>query len=107
MRSTQAPAALSLCGITVRAEKVRLLAGILGEGQLATKLERAIANNNTIIALDVEERQHIVEALDQNQSVSDLAELRRGIREQLARLNRKHEQERRKETNMRLMRGAP
>ena len=30
MRSTQAPAALSLCGITVRAEKVRLLAGILG-----------------------------------------------------------------------------
>jgi hypothetical protein len=66
-------AAISLCGLPVRAENVRLLAARLEGDPLALKLERALANNNSIVALSFEERVRIVEALSvQPSSLSGL-----------------------------------
>jgi hypothetical protein len=56
-------AVISLCGLPVGAENVRLLAGKLEGDPLALKLERALANDNSIVALSFEERARIVEAL--------------------------------------------
>lgn len=56
-------AAISLCGLPVRAENVRLLARRLEGDPLAQKLERAVTNDNSIVALSVEERTRIVAAL--------------------------------------------
>lgn len=49
-----------LSGSTVRTENVHLLATMLQGDELAEKLERAIANNNTIVALSVADRERIV-----------------------------------------------
>jgi hypothetical protein len=76
---------LSLCGVAVRADKVRVLADRLGRGELAQKLERAVANDNTIIALNVEERQRLVEVLDE--APGSLPDLRHALVDQLKRLN--------------------
>jgi hypothetical protein len=76
---------LSLCGIAVRADKVRALADKLGRSQLAQKLERAVANNNTIIALNVEEREQLVEAL--GEPPPSLPDLRHALVTQLKRMN--------------------
>ncbi len=75
--------AISLCGLSVRVEAVRLLAGKLEGDQLAQKLERAVANNNSIVALSVEERQRIVDVLAG--SPSSLADLRTALDAQLRR----------------------
>lgn len=56
-------AAISLCGLPVRAENVRLLASKLEGDPLAGKLERAVVNGNSIVALSYEERERIVEVL--------------------------------------------
>lgn len=56
-------AAVSLCGLAVRAENVRLLALELEGDPLAQKLERALTNDNSIVALSFEERARIVAAL--------------------------------------------
>ena len=56
-------AAISLCGLDVRADSIRLLASKLNGDPLATKLERALANDNSIVALSFEERELIVEVL--------------------------------------------
>jgi hypothetical protein len=53
----------SLCGTAVRADRVQLLATMLGGDGLAEKLERAVANRNTIVALSFEERERIVDVL--------------------------------------------
>ena len=56
-------AAISLCGLPVRAENVRLLALKLEGDPLAQKLERALTNDNSIVALSFEERARIVKVL--------------------------------------------
>jgi hypothetical protein len=56
--------AVSLCGLAVPVENVRVLAAMLGDDELATKLERAITNGNTIVALSVDERQQIADVLE-------------------------------------------
>lgn len=73
--------AVSLCGLPVRVENVRLLAGKLEGDQLAQKLERAVVNGNSIVALSVEERQRIVDVL--GASPSNLADLRAALDTQL------------------------
>ena len=76
-------AAISLCGLPVRAENVRLLASKLEGDQLAQKLERALVHNNSIVALSVEERERIVEILALTPST--LAGLRSELEAQLRR----------------------
>ena len=76
---------LSLCGVAVRADKVRVLADRVGRGELAQKLERAVANDNTIVALNVEERQRLVEVLDE--APGSLPDLRHALVDQLKRLS--------------------
>jgi len=56
-------AVVSLCGLAVRAENVRLLSLKLEGDPLAQKLERALTNDNSIVALSFEERARIVEVL--------------------------------------------
>ncbi|MET0887447.1 MAG: hypothetical protein ABWX92_13465 [Mycetocola sp.] len=52
-----------LSGLTVRTDNVLLLATMLQGDELATKLERALTNNNTIVALSIADRERIVAAL--------------------------------------------
>ena len=78
-------AAISLCGLPVRAESVRLLASKLEGDQLAQKLERALVHNNSIVALSVEERERIVEVLAL--APTTLAGLRSELEGQLKRQN--------------------
>ena len=87
------PATLSLCGIAVRADKVRALADKLGPSELAQKLDRALANDNTIVALDVAEREQLVEALDEPPSGA-LPDLRHALVAQLKRMNDRERQQR-------------
>ena len=49
-----------LSGSTVRTDNVHLLATMLHGEELGTKLERAITNNNTIVALSIADRERIV-----------------------------------------------
>lgn len=49
-----------LSGSTVRTDNVHLLATMLQGDELATKLDRAITNNNTIVALSIADRERIV-----------------------------------------------
>ena len=49
-----------LSGSAVRTDNVQLLATMLQGDELATKLERAITNNNTIVALSIADRERIV-----------------------------------------------
>ena len=73
-----------LAGSTVRTENVLVLASLFDGGELAAKLERAVANGNTIVALSLADRQRIVAMLGVN-APSGFAELRRVLVEQLAR----------------------
>jgi hypothetical protein len=52
-----------LSGSTVRTENVQLLAGMLDGDELAMKLERAVANKNTIVALSLDDRHRITAVL--------------------------------------------
>jgi hypothetical protein len=61
--SRKTRASISLCGVPVRAENVRLLAGKLDGDLLAQKLERALVNDNSIVALSFEERKRIVDVI--------------------------------------------
>jgi hypothetical protein len=54
---------ISLCGVPVRAENVRLLARKLEGDVVAQKLERALVNDNSIVALSFEERKRIVDVI--------------------------------------------
>jgi hypothetical protein len=78
-------AAISLCGLPVRAESVRLLARKLEGDQLALKLERALVHNNSIVALSVEERERIVDVLALTPAT--LSGLRAELEAQLKRQN--------------------
>ena len=47
---------LSIAGVAMRADQVMQIANRLGGDALAQKLQRAIANDNTIVALTNEDR---------------------------------------------------
>jgi hypothetical protein len=49
--------------VPVRAENVRLLASKLDGDAIAQKLERALVNQNSIVALSFDERKRIVDVL--------------------------------------------
>ena len=53
---------MNLAGATVRTEHVRFLAAMV-DGELAAKLNRAITNNNEIVALSAADRKHLLEVL--------------------------------------------
>jgi hypothetical protein len=74
---------VSLCGLPVRVESVRALAGRLEGEPLGRKLERAVANDNSIVALSFDERQLIVDALEH--PPAGLAGLRTELSAQLKR----------------------
>lgn len=70
-----------LSGSAVRADNVHLLATMLDGDELATKLERAITNNNTIVALSIADRERIVAVI--TGGPAGFAELRRVLVTQL------------------------
>ena len=82
---------VSLSGVAVRVEYVRLLAGRLGGDEVAQKLERAVANGNVIVALSLEDRQRILGVLEEPPMA--FRELQTVLRSQL---QRHTEQQRRK-----------
>lgn len=82
---------LSLCGVAVRADKIRALADRLGPSELAQKLDRGLVNDNTIIALDADERARLVEVLDGPPAL--LPELRNALVAQLKRINDRERQQ--------------
>ena len=96
--------AVSLCGVAVRVDTVRLLVSKLGEDELARTLERAVANDNTIVALSAEERQDIVDAL--GDAPSGLTELRNALVTQLKRIKDRERQLQQSRISQG-MRGAP
>ncbi len=77
-----------LSGSTVRTENVHLLATMLEGDELATKLERAITNNNTIVALSIADREQIVAVIADGPA--GFAELRRVL---VTQLEKHHERE--------------
>jgi hypothetical protein len=77
-----------LSGSTVRTDSVHLLATMLQGDELGTKLERAITNNNTIVALSVTDRERIVAVLADGPA--GFAELHRVL---VTQLKKHHERE--------------
>jgi hypothetical protein len=90
-QSTRSASASSvmLSGTSVRSDAVRLLATLLGGDALAQKLDRAVANGNSIVALSIDDRQRIVDVLEE--PPSSLSELRKVLVTQL----KKHEDKQR------------
>jgi hypothetical protein len=84
---------LSLCGTAVRADGVELLASMLPGDELAEKLTRAVANDNTIVALSMDERQRIVDALEAHPSC--FIELRHALHSQVKKHRDRQIQDRR------------
>ncbi len=72
-----------LSGSTVRTENVKLLASMFDGDELAAKLERAVTNGDTIVALSLADRQQVVAVLADD-APSGFAELRRVLVKQLA-----------------------
>ena len=71
---------ISLSGVATRAEHVLRIASKLGDDALAGKLERAVANHNTIVALTLEDRQRLLDVLEPE---SAFVELRNTLRSQI------------------------
>lgn len=80
---------VSLCGVPIRAESLRALGRTMQDDPLGEKLERAVANGNTIVALSFAERQQIVDALDDGPSAG-LGGLRAELSAQVKR-HREHQ----------------
>ena len=97
---------MNLSGTSLRSEQVLRLAELLDKDELAVKLERAVANSNSIVALSTSERQRIVDVIEETHAPSALGELQHVLREQLVRAHRKQEQERRNREHALLM-GRP
>ena len=89
MSSASSGSVVSLCGLPVRADAVRALARCLQDDQLGEKLDRAVANDNTIVALSFAERQQIVDALEDDPPAG-LGSLRTELSAQLKR-HREHQ----------------
>ena len=82
---------VSLCGLPIRHENVRSLADRLEDDELAAKLRRAVANGNTIVALSFDERQRIVDVLQDAPSV--LVDLRVALQAQVAKQKEREKRE--------------
>ncbi len=80
-----------VAGTTLRADQVRLLAVML-DGELAAKLDRAVTNKNSIVALTIADRERIVAVLDR-ESPSALVELHGMLVKQLAQQKRRDAQD--------------
>lgn len=65
---------MNLAGATVGTAHVRFLAAMV-DGELAAKLNRAITNNNEIVALSAADRKHLLEVLTET-TTGGLLELR-------------------------------
>jgi hypothetical protein len=55
---------MNLAGATVRTEHVQFLAAMV-DGELEAKLNRAITNNNKIVALSSADRTHLLDVLSE------------------------------------------
>ena len=84
---------VSLCGTAVRADGVHLLASMFPGDELAEKLNRAVANGNSIVALSMDERQRIVDALESRPSC--LVDLRQALNSQVKKHRDREAQDRR------------
>ena len=80
-----------VAGTTLRPDQVRVLAAMV-DGELAAKLERAVTNKNSIVALTVAERERIVAVLD-SEPPSALVELHGVLVKQLAQQKRREAQD--------------
>jgi hypothetical protein len=80
-----------VAGATLRPDHVRLLATML-DGELAAKLDRAVANGNSIVALTLSDRERIVAVLDR-ESPAALVELHDMLVKQFAQQRRRDAQE--------------
>jgi hypothetical protein len=80
-----------VAGTTLRSDQVRVLASML-DGELAAKLERAVTNKNSIVALTVAERERIVAVLE-TEAPSALVELHGVLVKQLAQQKRREAQD--------------
>jgi hypothetical protein len=80
-----------VAGATLRPDHVRLLATML-DGELAAKLDRAVANENSIVALTLSDRERIVAVLDR-ESPAALLELHEMLVKQFAQQRRRDAQE--------------
>jgi hypothetical protein len=80
-----------VAGATLRPDHVRLLATML-DGELAAKLDRAVANENSIVALTLSDRERIVAVLDR-ESPAALLELHDMLVKQFAQQRRRDAQE--------------
>jgi hypothetical protein len=87
-----------LSGSTVRNEHVQLLATMLEGDDLAAKLERAIVNKNSIVALSLDDRKRIADLLAV-ETPAGLAELRSVIVAQLKRHKEREAQDERMRLN--------
>ena len=54
---------MNVAGTTMRTENVLVLAGLVHDDELSAKLERAIRNDNPIVALTQDDRERIVAVL--------------------------------------------
>jgi hypothetical protein len=93
--------AMMLSGVRVRTQQVQLLASMLDGDALAQKLERGIANGNTIVALSIEDRHRIVAVLDD--PPSGLAELQYVLITQLKKHKDREAQEQRSRLNQEMV----
>ena len=57
---------MNVAGTTMRTENVLVLAGLVHDDELSAKLERAITNDNPIVALTQDDRERIVAVLSPN-----------------------------------------
>ena len=54
---------MNVAGTTMRIENVLVLAGLVHDAELSAKLERAVRNDNPIVALTQDDRERIVAVL--------------------------------------------
>ena len=73
---------MNLAGATVGTAHVQFLASLV-DGELAAKLNRAITNNNEIVALTAADRKHLLEVLSET-TTGGLLELRTVLAKQNA-----------------------
>lgn len=73
---------ISISGVATRVEDALRIAHKLDRDPLAQKLERAIANHNSIVALTVDDRRRLLDSLE---SQTGFVELRNALRSQIER----------------------
>ena len=93
---------MNLSGVQVRPDQARGLASLLDADELADKLERGMANGNSIVALSHDDRKRIVDVLGPHPP-SGLAELRSVLVTQLKKHKELEAQQTRTRLNQRMI----